>query len=502
MGKDRTGTMRFSCRDAMLLPLLIGIFVAIAEADDSNISAVSTTNTTSLVYHKSLFPMDTYDFAGFIFIFVMGAIAAGGGIGGGGIFVPILILVMGFNIKGAIPLSSICIMGGSIFHIARNFHRRHPTADRLLIDWTFIALMQPMLTGGAVIGGFLNKIIPGWVLAIKLVIVLFFTADRTFKNGLKKWRMERAEKEYRIDQGSAEEKDKALVDMPSRPPSIELARLLQEDRELPSFKVAAAFVVTAGVLALNLARGSHSAGFNPLNIECGSAGYYFISLAVVPYCGAAYYLTRNHVLKQYMARVAADWEFHEGDVHWDEDKVWKYPMYGIFSGMICGMFGIGGGMINGPLMVELGFLPEVAVATGATTLLFTSVTSTIMYVQLDLVDYDYALPFFVIGFVATVIGQMGFNKVMEIYKRDSLIIFTIAGVVFASACLMGIEGMFIFITFMHGKGSVLTGICEDVSDARVATAMDETSIIAAYMFIVILAVMGGLQYAFRSEEFR
>merc|ERR1711988_765270 len=253
MGGRARDTMALSCRDAVFV-LLIGLFVAVAVADDG----VTPDEEPVSVGHKPLSPLDSYDQIGFLLIFLMGAIAAGGGIGGGGIFVPILILVMGFAIKGAIPLSSICILGGSIFHVVRNFHRRHPTADRPLIDWTFIALMQPMLTGGAVIGGFLNKIIPGWVLAIKLVIILGFTAHRTFQNGLKKWRMERAEEQSRIDQGSAEEKDKALVDMPTRAPSIELARLLQEDKELPSFKVAVAVVVTAGVLALNLARGSHS----------------------------------------------------------------------------------------------------------------------------------------------------------------------------------------------------------------------------------------------------
>lgn len=492
--------MRRSWGSAVSL-LLIGLFVAVAIADDG-----VAPEEDPFIGHKALSPLDSYDQIGFLLIFLMGAIAAGGGIGGGGIFVPILILVMGFAIKGAIPLSSICILGGSIFHIFRNFHRRHPTADRPLIDWTFIALMQPMLVCGAVIGSFLNKIVPDWALAIKLVIILGFTAHRTFNNGMKKWRKERAELEAMPGEGTAEEKDpawdKAMADMPEDVPSEELAQLLQDDKELPTFKMAMAVVVTAGVLALNLARGSESAGFNPFNIECGSGGYYFLSLAVIPYCGAAYYLTRNHVLEQYMARVAAEWEFHEGDVEWDEHKIWKYPLYGIFSGVIAGMFGIGGGMINGPLMVELGFLPEVAVATGATTLLFTSATSTIMYVQLDLMNYEYALPLFVIGFLSTVVGQIMFNKVMEAYKRDSLIIFTIAGIVFASACLMGIEGMFIFTNFMNGESHAITGICEKVADAGLAMPMNHGTVTAAYMFIVMMTVIGGMQYAFRSDEFR
>jgi hypothetical protein len=49
--------------------------------------------------HPSLFPLTTADRLGF-FLAVLGLmVAAGGGIGGGGILVPIYILVMGFSPK-------------------------------------------------------------------------------------------------------------------------------------------------------------------------------------------------------------------------------------------------------------------------------------------------------------------------------------------------------------------------------------------------------------------
>jgi hypothetical protein len=279
--------------------------------------------------------------------------------------------------------------------------------------------------------------------------------------------------------------------------SAELEALLEEDKAFPSFKVAVSVVVTAGVLCLNMARGSHEVGFNPLGIECGSSAYWFLSLAVIPYCGVAYYVMKNHVVANYMARIAAEWEFHEGDVEWDEDRVLKYPIYGVFSGIIAGMFGIGGGMINGPLMVELGFLPEVAVATGATTLLFTAATSSIMYVQLDLLNYEYALPLFVIGFVGTAVGQVGFNKVMDMYKRDSLIIFVIAFVVFASAMLMVIEFMYIFTTSMKQDASGFASLCEQVPTLEARMPLDHTVTVAAFMFVVMATIMGGMRYAFR-----
>lgn len=168
------------------------------------------------------------------------------------------------------------------------------------------------------------------------------------------------------------------------------------------------------------------------------------------------------VINQYYARCAAGWENVDGDVEWDEQRTLMYPVVGILSGLIAGMFGIGGGIINGPLMVELGFVPDVAAATGATMLLFTSFTSTVMYMLFDLLNYEYAQPLIVIGFVCTVIGQQIFNKVMHYYKRDSLIVFVIAFIVMASAVLMGIEGSYVFIDYLKGNAHPITGICEAV----------------------------------------
>ena len=55
--------------------------------------------------HEPLFPLTTSDYLGFSLATVGLMIAAGGGIGGGGILVPIYILVFGFSPKHAIPLS-------------------------------------------------------------------------------------------------------------------------------------------------------------------------------------------------------------------------------------------------------------------------------------------------------------------------------------------------------------------------------------------------------------
>jgi hypothetical protein len=63
---------------------------------------------------------------------------------------------------------------------------------------------------------------------------------------------------------------------------------------------------------------------------------------------------------------------HVGDITWTQTTTIVYPMICSLAGVIAGMFGVGGGIVKGPLMLALGLLPDVAAATSATMILFTA----------------------------------------------------------------------------------------------------------------------------------
>lgn len=102
------------------------------------------------VPHKDLLPFDSSDYWGTLFVTLGLLIAASGGIGGGGMLVPLLILVYGFSPKHAIALSNFCIVGSSITNMVMNLSKRHPIADRPLVDWDLILVMEPLTMAGAV----------------------------------------------------------------------------------------------------------------------------------------------------------------------------------------------------------------------------------------------------------------------------------------------------------------------------------------------------------------
>lgn len=103
-----------------------------------------------LAAHKTLFPLNFQDLLGTFLVSIGLLIAASGGIGGGGILVPLFILIFEFGPKHAVALSNFCILATSITNVVINLPKRHPHANRPLVDWDLILVMEPLTMGGAV----------------------------------------------------------------------------------------------------------------------------------------------------------------------------------------------------------------------------------------------------------------------------------------------------------------------------------------------------------------
>jgi hypothetical protein len=59
--------------------------------------------------------------------------------------------------------------------------RQHPCADRPLIDWDLILIMEPATMVGAVIGSFLTKLLPTWLTTLLLSILLIVMSSNLWK---------------------------------------------------------------------------------------------------------------------------------------------------------------------------------------------------------------------------------------------------------------------------------------------------------------------------------
>ncbi|KAI9908255.1 hypothetical protein PsorP6_004412 [Peronosclerospora sorghi] len=141
----------------------------------------------------ALFPLAREEIAGSIGAFLATVLAAGSGLGGGGLLVPLYVLLMRMPSREAVPLSKATIFGGSIASFLLNVRKRHPLLrSRPLIDYETILLLEPMTLAGTIIGVNMNAVFPEWLIVICIVILLTKTAFRTYNKGKKIWNEETA----------------------------------------------------------------------------------------------------------------------------------------------------------------------------------------------------------------------------------------------------------------------------------------------------------------------
>lgn len=419
-------------------------------------------------WHKDLFPFDWTDYAGFIFATMGLIIASGGGIGGGGMLVPIYILVMHFSPKHAIPLSNVTVFGGAVMNYAMNLSKRHPSADRPLVDWDLILVMQPMTIAGALIGSLVNKLLPELVLTVSLVVLLVYTTWTTVDKGISTFNKEtqklKEAKESELTKLAGEEEskdeDKALLDPEEQqlPVHPDLLEIYEQEKTVPMWKMGSLWAVFAVVIVVNLLKGG--GGFvSPLHITCGSPGYWFSTVFMFSWILFVSYFLRLYLLNQTKLKNKLNYRYVEGDIEWDNTATVLYPAVCILAGMCAGMFGIGGGIVQVPLMLKMGIDPKVAAASSSVMIMYTSFTAMTSFYVFGLMKMDYAVICLIMGLVVTFVGQVGLTMIIKKLGRDSLIIFSVAAVVGISAVLMGTHSMIQLSTSSLEDAMLIGAIC-------------------------------------------
>ncbi|KAL6846294.1 hypothetical protein ACP4OV_023742 [Aristida adscensionis] len=356
-----------------------------------------------------------------------------GGVGGGGIFVPMLTLIIGFDPKSSTAISKCMIMGASVSTVYYNLKLKHPTLDMPVIDYDLAVLIQPMLMLGISIGVIFNVIFPDWLVTVLLIILFLGTSTKAFLKGIETWKKEtitKAEAAKRLEQTSEEPEYAPLPTGPSaaadtKIPSDEAPSILKnvhwKEFGLLSF-------VWVAFLVLQVTKN--------YTATC-SLWYWVLNLLQVPVSvGVTMYeglglMSGKRVLSSKGSEQTA-MKLHQ---------VFIYGLFGITAGLVGGLLGLGGGFIMGPLFLELGIPPQVSSATATFAMMFSSSMSVVEYYLLNRFPVPYAVYFIVVAFIAAIIGQHVVRKLINWLGRASLIIFILAFMIFVSAISLGGVGI-------------------------------------------------------------
>ncbi|XP_076945827.1 sulfite exporter TauE/SafE family protein 3-like [Bidens hawaiensis] len=373
---------------------------------------------------------------GSFIVFCGAAFGSVGGVGGGGIFVPMLTLIIGFDAKSATAISKCMIMGAAASTVYYNLKLRHPTLDMPIIDYDLALLIQPMLMLGISIGVAFNVIFADWMVTVLLIILFIGTSTKAFFRGVETWKKEtimKKEAARRLESnGGGEGEYKILPGGPSNGSSTKPERTLKEEvpvLENVCWKELGLLVfVWISFLALQIGKNYTS--------TC-SVWYWVLNLSQIP---ISFGISGYEAVCLYKGtRTISSIGVSDGSL--TIGQLVLYCSCGVLAGLVGGLLGLGGGFIMGPLFLELGVPPQVSSATATFAMTFSSSMSVVEYYLLKRFPVPYAAYFLLVATIAAFTGQHVVRKLIVISGRASLIIFILAFTIFVSAISLGGVGI-------------------------------------------------------------
>ncbi|KAJ8643066.1 hypothetical protein MRB53_004814 [Persea americana] len=375
---------------------------------------------------------------GSIIGFFGAALGSIGGVGGGGIFVPMLTLIIGFDAKSSTAISKCMIMGAAGSTVFYNLRLRHPTMDLPIIDYDLALLFQPMLMLGISIGVTFSVIFADWMVTVLLIVLFLVTSTKALFKGVETWKKETVMKKEaaKMLESSLKPNDGPQLEYRPLPtgPAANKELKFSADEEVPVIEnvrwkdLVVLLFVWVAFLVVQIVK---------TYAKTCSTEYWVLNLLQVP---IAVSVTLYEATCLYTGRRVIESKGKQ-DMSWKIHQLVLYCCCGVLAGIVGGLLGLGGGFILGPLFLELGIPPQVASATSTFVMTFSSSMSVVQNYLLNRFPIPYAVYFMAVATVAAFTGQHIVRKLVMLFGRASLIIFILALTIFVSAISLGGVGI-------------------------------------------------------------
>ena len=132
--------------------------------------------------HKPVFPIMTSEYLGLLTLPILLGLANVGGIGGGGLIIPLAIGCWGFSTPEAVAISNSSVfMGALLRYFGFSVREKHPSADKTVIDYNLASIMMPAVMFGSFTGLYLSVMLPAAVTTIALTLILAYMTFNTYR---------------------------------------------------------------------------------------------------------------------------------------------------------------------------------------------------------------------------------------------------------------------------------------------------------------------------------
>ena len=296
-----------------------------------------------------------------------------------------------------------------------------------------------------------------WILANNAKAIMYTPTQSKWQNDVQATTDTIADDDHNATSTTENMDTKALIEQATHKKRRE-SIVERESSQGPRLAMVMSMLVL--IVVLSLIRGGKAGAASVVGIETCSGGYWGVTVLLFVILIVLAVLVGRQLSAQHQSKMECKYHFVEGDIMWTGRNVYLYPALSAFAGMCGGLLGIGGGMIMGPLLLELGMLPGNTQATSATTVMITSGAAMFQFLFLGMLILDYGLAFAIVGFVATFVGQTFLDYLVKKYKTTSFIVFSIALVMVIAVILMAIAGVIrILGEIENGTGGGFTALC-------------------------------------------
>ncbi|KAJ8478172.1 hypothetical protein OPV22_021899 [Ensete ventricosum] len=354
--------------------------------------------------------------------FIAASVSSAGGVGGGSLFLPILNLVAALDLKAATTFSAFMVTGGSIANVLCNlfFTSRGAEATNPLINYEIALLSQPSMLLGVSLGVICNIMFPEWLITLLFAVFLACSTFRTCNAGVRCWHAETEETE--TTDGCRRERgvngmEEALLGGAQR------GRI-----RFPWKDMVVLVMIWVCFFLLHVLAGDKR-GKGAINLKPCGVAYWFITFSQVPLAIAFTVYVLYEKKNSHHQQVAAQ---DKAQVRIQTLPMFAFPLAALLTGVLSGLFGIGGGLLLNPVLLQIGIPPQTAAATSTFMVMFSASMTTVKYIILGMTQVDRASVYAVLCFAASAIGSMVMKGIVLKSGRVSPIVFTVAAVMAVS----------------------------------------------------------------------
>jgi len=353
------------------------------------------------------------------------------GLGGGLLFIPVLLLIMKFYPHEAIPISKLVIFAGALTSFIHNTKVKRPGRNAKALNYNLIIVNSSNLLLGTVFGVTLNKILPNTLILFLLCILLFFYSYKTFMTFLKFHREENGRELSSIDSQINSSRNFDINQ------SFEQAvqRELNKEQNLLRWDKLQFVLVPFLIMAiLSILRESEMVS------KCSSLYWILVILFIIIVLLFDYFVI-IHIEKEYSYRRTINFPYDSKDINWTRETIIKLCFIGFIAGFIAGTIGIGGGVVLGPILLDLGIHPIVGTVTTNFLVLITSSSTTFQFILFKMLNYEYGFFCIIFSALGSYCGTYLVNTYVKRTGKQSFIVLILFFVVVISAVVLPLSSL-------------------------------------------------------------